>query len=77
MANGHDLVDICFQILGNVKGKEDITELISREQKRKQLAKQIEKLKSEIKRCKQFNKKVELNRELLGCEKKMKQLNDE
>jgi hypothetical protein len=68
--------DICFQITGESKNVEDISTLISKEQKRKHLEKRIEKLKSEIKRCKQFNTKVELNRELLGCEKELIQLNE-
>lgn len=66
--------DICFQISGNVKREENITELIALEQNRKQLEKQIAKLKTEIKRCKQFNKKLELNQKLLECGKEMEEL---
>lgn len=61
--------DLIYQISGKPQSSElNISELISKEQKIKQLTNQIEKLKSEIKKCRQFNKKVDLNLELLECE---------
>lgn len=56
------VVDICFQISGKEKNSEQSIEtLIEKEQQLKYLNTQIEKLQSEITKCKQFNKKVELN----------------
>lgn len=61
--------DLIYQISGKTNTTElNISDLISKEQKIKQLTSQIEKLKSEIKKCRQFNKKVDLNLELLECE---------
>lgn len=61
--------DLIYQISGKPQSSElNISDLISKEQKIKQLTSQIEKLKSEIKKCRQFNKKVNLNLELLECE---------
>ncbi len=54
--------DFCLQIAGKqVFQNKSLQEIISIEQKRKKLNTEINKLKSEIKSCKQFNKKVELN----------------
>lgn len=61
----HVFSDLIFQISGKTPTAElNTTELISKEQKIKQLTTRIEKLKSEIKKCRQFNRKVELNIEL-------------
>jgi hypothetical protein len=61
--------DMIYQISGKQQSSElSISELISKEQKIKQLTSRIEKLKSEIKKSRQFNKKVDLNLELLECE---------
>lgn len=57
--------DLIYQISGKQKTEDlNIAELISKEEKIKQLSSRIEKLKSEIKGCRQFNRKVELNIEL-------------
>ena len=54
--------DFCLQVSGNVENQnKSLQEIILREQKRKQLMIDISKLESEIKSCKQFNLKVELN----------------
>jgi len=54
--------DICNQISGNKE--KTITELVESNLKKQSLEKTIKKLKQQIKSCKQFNKKVELNLEL-------------
>jgi hypothetical protein len=57
--------DLIFQISGKTPTAElNTAELISKEQKIKQLTTRIEKLKTEIKKCRQFNRKVELNLKL-------------
>jgi len=66
--------DICFQISGDGQKDKSIAGLISHEQQKQQLEKRIEKLTSEIKRCKQFNKKVELNRTLFDCQNKLNEI---
>ncbi len=55
--------DFCFQLIGKTKST-SLQEIIILEQSKKQLLYEIDKLESEIKRCKQFNRKVELNMEL-------------
>lgn len=75
LAHNLDFVfsEICFQISGKQSFKDrDISKLIELEQKMKQLNFSIEKLTTLIKSCKQFNRKVELNRKLriLKTEKK-------
>jgi len=75
LANNLDFTfsEICFQISGKQSFKDrDISKLIELEQKMKQLNFSIEKLTVSIKSCKQFNRKVELNRKLriLKTEKK-------
>jgi hypothetical protein len=64
--------DFCFQLSGHTKVN-SLQEVIRIEKNREQLIKEIEKLESEIKRCKQFNIKVELNMQLQA---KRKALND-
>lgn len=57
--------DICFRVSGKVQGKEkDIETFIKKEQHLKQLNNSIEKITIAMKKSKQFNKKVELNRQL-------------
>lgn len=75
LANNLDFVfsEICFQISGKQSFKDrDVLKLIELEQKMKQLNFSIDKLAASIKTCKQFNRKVELNRQLriLRTEKK-------
>lgn len=54
--------DFCFQILGRDNHQnQSLQQIISIEQKKKQLKSEISTLESEIKKCNQFNKKVELN----------------
>ena len=67
LSNSLDYVfqDMCFKISGKVIGKEkDIETLIAKEQQLKQLNYSIEKITASMTKCKQFNKKVELNRQL-------------
>ncbi len=69
--------DIIFQISGKPHAPGlNISELISKEQKVKQFTARLEKLKSEIKKCRQFNRKVELNMEMLECAHKLNVLNE-
>ena len=57
--------DFCLQVSGKVENQnKSLQEIIGKEQKRKQLLIDINKLESEIKSCKQFNLKVELNLKL-------------
>jgi len=68
--------DLIFQISGKTPTAElNTAELISKEQKIKQLTSRIEKLKSEIKKSRQFNRKVELNMELQELSGWLKKLN--
>lgn len=53
---------ICRQVVGE-KDEIDLDSLISKERKIKQLRSKIDLLSSQISQCKQFNEKVELNRE--------------
>ena len=67
LSNSLDSVfqDICFKISGKNQGKEkDIETLIAKEQQLKQLNSEIEKITTSMNKCKQFNKKVELNERL-------------
>ncbi|HEY5591859.1 MAG TPA: DUF4391 domain-containing protein [Paludibacter sp.] len=67
LAHNLDFVfsEICFQISGKQSFKDrDVIKLIELEQKMKQLNLSVEKLTASIKNCKQFNRKVELNRQL-------------
>lgn len=67
LSNSLDSVfqEICFKISGKNQGKEkDIETLIAKEQQLKQLNYSIEKITASMNKCKQFNKKVELNRQL-------------
>ena len=67
LSNSLDSVfqDICFNISGKNQGKEkDIETLIAKEQQLKQLNSEIEKTQKAIEKCRQFNKRVELNQKL-------------
>ena len=56
--------DICKQLSGHYNKAKSISELISFERNVGELKKAIVKLKTNIEKCKQFNKKVQLNIEL-------------
>jgi len=59
----HVYSEMCFSISGKKPFKDrDITKLIELEHKMKQLNSNIYKIRASIISCKQFNKKVELNR---------------
>jgi hypothetical protein len=61
----HVFSDFCRQINGKIKNQnKSLQEIISQEQKIKQLLIDINKLESEIRSSKQFNLKVELNLKL-------------
>ena len=67
LSNSLDFVfrDICFKISGKNTGKEkDIETLIAKELQLKQLNSEIEKTQKAIDKCRQFNKRVELNQKL-------------
>jgi len=67
LTNSLDFVfqEICFKISGKNRDKEnDIESLIQKEQRLKQLNYSIDKITAAMNKCKQFNKKVELNRQL-------------
>lgn len=63
--------DFCFQFVNSNEAK-NLQELIHQEKKLDQIKKEIEKIKFEISRCKQFNKKVELNISLKKLENILK-----
>ncbi|WP_418512791.1 DUF4391 domain-containing protein [Corallibacter sp.] len=58
--------DFCFKISNNsnLASEEDLKSLIEKEQKIQELKTQITKLEAQIKRTKQFNKKLPLNSQL-------------
>jgi len=68
------LDDLCFQISG--KQKMSITELIQYEGEIKRLQNEATKLKSAIKKSKQFNEKVELNLKLQEVNERLKSANN-
>ena len=64
--------DFCFQLSGQQKlTEQSITSLIQYQKQIKDLQKTITKLKTQIKKSKQFNKKVELNIELKKIEEEL------
>lgn len=65
-------LDICQQISG--RRKETLSDLVTTEKTRTELQKAIATLKGKIARCRQFNRKVELNIELQKCEKSLETL---
>ncbi len=72
-----DLVykDFCFQISDRLsESTTDLKSLIEKEQKLKELNNKISKLESQIKSCKQFNKKLELNVKLNNLKKSKSKL---
>lgn len=64
--------DLCFQISG--KKQISITELIEYEEEVKRLTDEAVRLKSAIKKSKQFNEKVELNLKLQKMNNKLEEL---
>lgn len=64
--------DICIQLSGNKNYQTKTLEnIVNNEAEKAQLTNQIKKLKAQIKRTKQFNKKVELNQELNKLSKQL------
>lgn len=63
LKNNLDLVfqNFCEQLKSIKSNFSSIKELIEKEKRMDSMVKEIEQIKSEIKRCNQFNKKVELN----------------
>lgn len=57
-------LDICKIVAGDDSNIDDIGEYVALHKKKVQLRKQIEQITRQIDKCKQFNKKVELNRTL-------------
>lgn len=56
--------NICSQFIRNTNNLNNLQEIIENEKRLNSIKNEIEKIKSEISRCKQFNKKVELNLKL-------------
>lgn len=56
--------NFCDQLKSVDTNSKSISELVEKQKNNDAILKEIEKLKSEIARCKQFNKKVELNMRL-------------
>lgn len=54
-------LDFCKQLSGESSSKTDISGLVKKRQEIAQLEKEIVRLETQIKNCKQFKKKVELN----------------
>ena len=57
-------LSICKQICGEDSPIDNIDEYVARHKEKMSLLKQIEQIKVQMSKCKQFNKKVELNRQL-------------
>jgi hypothetical protein len=66
--------NICFQISNPKRDISGITKLVDYDREQKILHREKERLKNAIKRCKQFNKKVELNLELKKIQKQINNL---
>jgi len=64
--------NFCSQFVANANESINLKELVENEKKLEGIKKDIEKVKSEISRCKQFNKKVELNLSLKKLENEMR-----
>ncbi|REC40770.1 DUF4391 domain-containing protein [Chryseobacterium sp. 5_R23647] len=64
--------NFCSQFAANTDESINLKELVENEKKLDEIKKDIEKVKLEISRCKQFNKKVELNLSLKKMENKMR-----
>jgi len=65
-------LDVCNQLSGN--NDKTINELVESNLKKESLEKKIKKIKQQIKSCKQFNKKVDLNLQLDRMNKIYKKL---
>jgi len=67
--------DFCLQVSGKLEMQsKPFNVIIENEQSIHRLEKEIDRLKSKIKKCKQFNQKVELNMELQGKERELEKL---
>lgn len=66
--------DFCFQLSSKLFKTDKVDDLVSLEQNRTELQRKIQNLKAAINRCKQYNKKVELNIELQKVEVALKNL---
>jgi len=80
LSNSLDYVfyDMCFKISGKNNGNENnIDILIQNEQKLKQLNFSIDKIATTMNKCKQFNKKVELNKNLLELKEEKLKIEDD
>ncbi len=64
--------EVCAQISGEKAHNLPLTAIIERQSKVKTLRSEIAKLKMLVKKCDQFNRKVELNLELLSKEQELK-----
>ncbi|GGB83132.1 DUF4391 domain-containing protein [Dyadobacter sediminis] len=69
--------DFCRQLSGKSEKITGLAELTIYEQKIKKLSSSISKLESEVAKCKQFNKRVELNIELQKKKAEYKELDKE
>lgn len=63
--------NFCEQLKTIDTVSKSINDLVEKQKSSDSLLKEIERLKSEIAKCKQFNKKVELNRKLNTLEEKL------
>lgn len=69
--------DFCLQVSGKHENRgKSLQDIIAKEQLRKQLNSEIKKIESEIKNCKQFKLKVELNLKLNEKQKELEKAND-
>jgi hypothetical protein len=67
--------DFCVQLSGNIHLREaSLSELVKESQVIESLKKEATRLESAISRCKQYNRKVELNMQLLSLQKKIQSL---
>lgn len=65
----------CLQLAGKPESQgKELTDLVQYEAQKTSLEKEIERLKSAIKNCKQFNLKVELNLEIKSKQDELKKL---
>lgn len=72
----HVFSDFCLQISGKHENRnKSLQDIISKEQLKKQLNIEIKRLETEIKNCKQFKQKVELNLKLNDKRKELEKYN--
>lgn len=64
--------NFCSQFITSSKNSNNLQEIVKNEKKIDIIKKEIEKIKSEISRCKQFNKKVDLNIKLKKLKEELK-----